>query len=211
MSASKFAARRALLVGGAAGIGALLLSGPVFAATPTPAPSGATSPRDRDDWVWGKRLQGQPSNFEAGGTDGYYIWHGFDSTGYHGLHLRTTDSQGRFRYTGELRSDGVFGNVRLVRAESDDHYELDDNGHVLKFSFVTYEGIDGLDFQVDGGLFVRFALDRDGHLIDPASIFLGEDAVHPDHNPFDIRRHHVPDKGSTTKAKPRATTTSAAG
>ena len=214
MSMPMIASRRALLVGGAAGLGLVLLGRPVLAATPTPAPSATPSSggaTDKDDWLWGKRLQGQPSNFAAGGTDGYYVWHGDDSSGYHGLHLRTTDSKGQFTYSGELRSEGAFVNVQLVRAESDDHYELDDAGHVLKFSFVTSQGIDGLNFQVDGGQHVRLALLRDGHAISSDSIFLGEDAVHPGHNPFAINRHHVRDTGSAAKPKPASTATSTPG
>jgi hypothetical protein len=134
-------------------------------------------------FAWTGHVQGKPSNFAAGGTDGYYVWHD-DS----GLHLRTTDSSGAFKYTGVLHTNGTFVDVNPVRLEADDKVELVDGGKTIRFQLVTAEGIDGIDFRVDGGTRVRFALQRDRHPIDAANIFLGEDSAHPPHNPFTIQR-----------------------
>jgi hypothetical protein len=150
-------------------------------------------------FAWTGHVQGRPASFSAGGTDGYYVWHDDD-----GLHLRTTDSSGVFKYTGILRTNGTFADVNPVRLEPDDKFEVLDGGHTLHFQFVTAEGVDGLDFRVDGGTRVRFALERDGHLIDTSNIFLGEDSVHPKHNPFSIRRDGDDADGRPTSVTPTA-------
>lgn len=137
--------------------------------------------------AWTGHVNGQPASFKPGAADGYYVWH---NQGEDRFHLRTTDSAGRHRYTGVLRTDGHFRDVELVKKESDDHLQVLDDGHVLRFELVTAEGIDGIDFNVDGGQRVRFRLNQDGHRIDPSSIYLGEDGAHPRHNPFAIWRNH---------------------
>jgi hypothetical protein len=152
--------------------------------------------------AWTGHVQGRPASFSAGGTDGYYVWH--DDAG---LHLRTTDSSGVFKYTGVLRTNGTFADVNAVRLEPDDRFEVLDGGHALRFQFITAEGVDGLDFQVDGGTRVRFDLERDGHRIDASNIFLGEDAVHPTHNPFAIHRDDQDADGRPGTVAPTAIAT----
>ena len=137
--------------------------------------------------AWSGQVDGKPAGFAAGGTDGYYVWHGAD-----GFHLRTTDSSGVYKYTGELHTNGVFTSVDPVRLEKDDQVAVVDGGHTITYSFVTAEGIDGIDFRVDGGTHLGFLLKRDGTRIDPSNIFLGEDGVHPPGNPFRI--HRTPDR-----------------
>ncbi|MGH2459104.1 MAG: hypothetical protein ACRDIY_09585 [Chloroflexota bacterium] len=136
--------------------------------------------------AWSGQVEGRPASFEAGGTDGYYVWHGPD-----GFHLRTTDSSGVYKYTGELHTNGVFTSVDPVRLEKDDQIAVVDGGHTIKYSFVTAEGIDGVDFRIDGGTHLGLWLDRDGRRIDSSNVFLGEDVVHPPSNPFRI--HRTPD------------------
>src|SRR5205814_1143012 len=116
-------------------------------------------------FAWSGHVEGRPKSFEAGGTDGYYVWADDD-----GWHLRTTDSSGRFAYTGTLRTDGTFAGVSLVKAEADDRVEVLDGGKVLRFQFKTAEGIDGFNVHVDGGTRVGFRLERDGALVDPSNI-----------------------------------------
>jgi hypothetical protein len=54
---------------------------------------------------------------------------------------------------------------------------------------------------------VVFALDRDGVRLDPSNIFLGEDSVHPAHNPLLIERlHHHPRASKTTTTSSTSTT-----
>ena len=130
-------------------------------------------------FAWNGHVDGKPVAFEAGGTDGYYLWHNDD-----GFHLRTTDSAGVFEYSGVLRTNGTFTNLKLVKAEADDRADLLDGGKVIQFRFKTAEGIDGLDVQVVGASRIHVLLDRNGKHVDPANIFLGENGVHPDNNPF---------------------------
>jgi hypothetical protein len=155
--------------------------------------------------AWTGHVQGRPSSFTAGGTDGYYVWHDDD-----GLHLRTTDSSGVFKYAGVIHTNGTFVGVNPVKLEADDKVELLDGGKTIRFDFVTAEGIDGIDFRVDGGTRVRFALLRDGSRVDPSNIFLGEDSVHPARDPFSIHRDSndfdTPPSAITT---PTATATAA--
>jgi hypothetical protein len=147
--------------------------------------------------AWTGHVQGKPSSFAAGGTDGYYVWHDDD-----GLHLRTTDSSGVFKYTGVMHTNGTFVDVNPVKLEADDKVEILDGGKTIRFDFVTAEGIDGIDFRVDGGTRVRFGLMRDGSRIDTSNVFLGEDSTHPAHNPFTIRRD-----GNDADGQPSATAT----
>src|SRR5438045_3658337 len=96
--------------------------------------------------AWGGRIEGRTASFEAGGTDGYDVWHD-DS----GLHLRTTDSSGVFEYTGTLRTNGTFTGLQPVKAEPDDSVQLLDGGKVIQFRMKTFTGIDGFDFRVNDG------------------------------------------------------------
>jgi hypothetical protein len=155
--------------------------------------------------AWTGHVQGRPSAFQAGGTDGYYVWHDDN-----GLHLRTTDSSGVFHYTGVIHTDGTFVDVNPVKLEADDKIDVLDGGKTIRFDFVTAEGIDGVDFRVDGGNRVRFALRRDGSPIDASNIFLGEDSVHPKHNPFSIHRDGTEETSTptATTATPTPTATS---
>jgi len=101
MSRALFRGLAAIFVAAAASL--FLLGGAALAA-------GAN---DQDTGGWGKRIQGQPLSFQAGGTDGYYVWHDAG-----GLRLRTTDSAGKFRYSGTLRTNGAFIHAMHVTAVS---------------------------------------------------------------------------------------------
>lgn len=177
----------------------------------TAAPAGKPAPV----CDWGKRIWGQPQSFQAGGTDGYYIWCARSASDKDDAHLslRTTDSAGKFHYSGVLRTNGEFVGVTKVRGEPDDHVDISPDHKTIRFSFVTYQGVDGFDFHVAGGTRVVFALDRDGARLDPSNIFLGEDSVHPAHNPFRIlrpRHHRRAPKTSTTTTSTSTSTTAAA-
>ena len=130
-------------------------------------------------FAWSGRLEGRPEMLHPGGDLGYYIWHDDQ-----GLHLRTTGPGPRHVFRGIVRTDGEVRDVRLVRLEGDDGYEIRDGGHVLDLRFETWDGIDGVDFRVNRGQWLSFALRIDGALAPTNEIFLGEDGVHPAHNPF---------------------------
>lgn len=145
-------------------------------------------------FAWQSRIEGRPVSFEAGSSPGVYFWHE-DA----GMRLRTTDPENvEHIYRGVLTSDGTFAALDLVKAERDDMASIDASGHKLSFSFHTYSGIDGMDFQIDGGTQLTLSLYRDDY--DAAgkklssqrlpidNIYLGAYSVHPDRNPFTVRR-----------------------
>ncbi|HEY7294540.1 MAG TPA: hypothetical protein VH916_05825 [Dehalococcoidia bacterium] len=172
-------ARPALLAGLGVGLALTVTAGP--AATETtpsqPAPVSASL------LPWEARVQGMPQSFEQGGTGGYYFWH--DDSGFH---LWTTDPEGiDSHYTGTLTTDGAFSNAVLEHPENDDHFTSDGAGR-LTFDLHTHSGIDGLDFSVAGASKITLDLWRDGHRIAVDNIFLGEDSVHPAHNPMEVHQ-----------------------
>jgi hypothetical protein len=137
-------------------------------------------------FAWGSRIEGRPQAFDAGGTSGVYFWHESDD----GLHLRTTDPNPvDHLFTGTITTDGNFHDLDLIRLEQDDTATIDPTGHMLTFSFNTYAGVDGLDYYIDGGTWQTLSLKIDGRQLSPARIFLGEDSVHPDHDPFTALRN----------------------
>ena len=129
--------------------------------------------------AWTGRLEGRPENLEAGGDLGFYLWHD-----EHGLHLRTTGPGERHHFTAEIRTPGEVRNVHLVQLEGDDGYLIRDGGHTLDLRFETWDGIDGVDFAIEGGRFMTIVMKRDGELIGTEEIYLGESGQHPNHNPF---------------------------
>lgn len=129
--------------------------------------------------AWSDRLQGRPDNLHAGGDVGYYVWHNDD-----GLHIRTTGPGERHVFHGEVVTPGTIHNVELIRGEGDDAFALRDAGHKLVFTLETWDGIDGLDFNIDGGRGMTLRLERDGGLVSTSEIYLGNDGQHPEHNPF---------------------------
>ena len=150
-------------------------------------------------FAWEPRIDGKPRSLEAGSTAGYYFWHD------DGLHLWTTDPEHvEARYTGVIITDGRYLNPSLEKPENDDHFDIANPDEceittaspsgpgphycVMTFSFHTFDGIDGVNFHIDGGSYVQLDLYRDGNPISVDNIFLGEDSVHPDNNPFIVYR-----------------------
>lgn len=145
--------------------------------TPTAAPS-----TDLDHWP--ARIQGRPLSLDAGSTRGWYVWHDEN-----GLHIRTTTPADRDHvFTAVLTTTGTFSDVDKVRLENADDIKVTDNGHRLVVKFHTYDGIDGVDFHIAGGDALRLRFDQGAGLIDASNIFMGRYSVHPDNNPFVIRR-----------------------
>jgi hypothetical protein len=125
---------------------------------------------------------GQPA-MNADTDYGYYIWSDGDR-----IYLRTTDrgnGPSPSVYTGRIVvHNGDVRNVNVVRQESDDWAVASDN--TVDYHFVTYNGIDGLDFTATGGEDVTFHLFRNGHLIVTEHIFLGAGQINPPGNPFTL-------------------------
>lgn len=165
-----------------------LLTGQAFAQTPT-ATGASPNPQTRHD-------RGCPDRFDAGDTAGVRICHG--ATGWR---LETTDpaKSGAHEYTGTLTSNGKFGDVYLIRAESDDSATIDGNGN-LNFDFKTFSGIDGVHFRIDGGNQLTFNLSVDGQQLPPQHIWIGDNGRHPASDPFTlpIHRHHSAPQPATS-------------
>lgn len=130
-------------------------------------------------FAWSDDLAGRPDNLEPGGTAGYYVWHDDG-----GLHIATTDPDGCHRFTARIETNGEFTDVDPVRLETRDDIAILDGGHTMELRFVTCGWIDGVNFHIDGGSGMRLALRIDGLLAPTDRVFLGEDASHPDSNPF---------------------------
>jgi hypothetical protein len=131
--------------------------------------------------AWESQGDGLPG--PVGDPIAYRVGH--DATGWH---LLTSGPGPRHHFTGVLTTDGRFTDVQLVRPERPESVRLLDGGHTLRFSVETWDAHDGVHFRVDGGSRVTFYLEVDGHRIAPSHVYLGAAGVHPQHNPFTIRR-----------------------
>lgn len=134
-------------------------------------------------FAWPDRLEGKPDSFSNDARLGYYIWH--DDAG---LHLRTTGPGPRRLFKAKLTTDGSFSNVQLIRLEGDDWFSVRGGGQTLVTQFETFDGIDGVDFRIDGGNELRLKLKLDGQLIPTRDIYLGRNGEHPSENPFVLQR-----------------------
>lgn len=131
--------------------------------------------------AWSPQLQGQPYALKPGDSSGVFIWRDRD-----GLHLRTTTRGREHAFSGIIRTDGRFVDVRGVRVEGNDSHRIDQDRNMIKFFFHTAGGVDGLDFRVHGDE-ASFELYIDGHMIDPNKIYVGYRGWHPDRSKFTLR------------------------
>ncbi len=134
-----------------------------------------------DEGHWPGTVQGKPETLKPGGRAGYYVWH--DS---HGWHLRTTTPQrSPHPFTGTIVSSGDIKLVHQFRDEGRDTVTV--NGDKLTFKFVTYNGVDGVDFRVGCTESLGFSLKAFDRLVPATRIWLGKDGT-ARANPFRIRR-----------------------
>jgi hypothetical protein len=75
-----------------------------------------------------------------------------------------------------------------IRLEPGDQNYLENGGHDLVIYYHTYDGIDGVNFEIDGGGVLTGEVDVDSAPISTASIFLGAFEENPLHNPFTLPR-----------------------
>jgi hypothetical protein len=193
-----------LLIGGGAAIASAQSSGngpttsPTTAAPAAPAApaAGATAdpagtdpadgrclPPGHDD-SWPRYVQGKPDNFEAGGPGGVYVWH--DAEGWHLRVTHRTDEKAVF--TGTIATRGRLVDVHGVALEGNDWLKVGPHQHELRFSFNNYGHIDGIDFRTACAPALAFSFQRGGIEVPAGHVFLGDEARHPDSDPFRIAR-----------------------
>jgi len=121
---------------------------------------------------------------------GAYLFHNDD-----GWHFRTHGMPDGTSFTTHIVTNGTMHDVVAVRDEKDDHITLDGAGHALDLSFVTYSGVDGVDFRMDDATWLRLRIDASDQPLAVENIFLGDDGRHPSSNPFVLRLNdlHIPD------------------
>jgi hypothetical protein len=112
---------------------------------------------------------------------GYFIFH--DENGFH---IRTHGPGTEHDFVAVLHSTGTFENLDLIKLESADSVAVSDGGHRLVMHFHTFDGIDGLNFRVNGGDDLRLDLKLDDQQASTSQIFLGPRGHHPKHDPFTI-------------------------
>lgn len=130
-------------------------------------------------------LEGNP-HVRPGEDLGYWLWHDAG-----GLHLRTTTRGLPHQFSGVIRTrerarffdvDGV----RLEDRAGNHDREVQTDNDTIRFRFVTYDGVDGIDFRLDGAGFC-IDLENNGHDA-PRLVHLGQHEVRPDHIPVCFRR-----------------------
>ena len=209
-----------LLSGIAAGVTAVGAAGGVAThsqAAPSAVPISATSGQGSGstaqakancdaDSHWPAYVQGQPDGFDAR-DDGVYLWH--NPSGGWGLRVSHPLLPGRANrvvFTGTITSRGQIGNVTRVKDEKDDIVKVGPKGHGLRFRFVDYGGVDGVDFTTTCTPGLQVSLKADRTTIQPQYVHLGDKKVSPGSDPFRIRRRDndtatvpVPQKSSPNK------------
>lgn len=161
----------------------LTLTVPAFAqsAPATPSSSGTSTP---------PASSSVPQTSVSGATSvddslplGYFVWH--DDGGWH---LRTHGPDAEHYFTARLHTSGIFDNVDPIKLEPDDQADVLDGGHTLQIKFHTYDGIDGVNYRIDGSDDLWMRAELDGQLISTSNVFLGPNHVNPPTNPFLIQR-----------------------
>lgn len=163
-----------------------------------PASTGGGAACDTDAH-WPSYVQGEPDGFDAG-DDGAYIWH--NPAGGWGLRVSHPELPGkadRVLFTGTITSRGTIGNVVKVRDEKGDIVKVGPKGHTLRFRFVDYGGVDGVDFTTTCTPGLRVSLKADRTAMQTEFIHLGDKDTHPSSNPFRIRRRDA-DTGTSAVA-----------
>lgn len=157
-----------------------------LAASMTLAGAGAASATTEsgarcDEGHWPVSVQGKPATLKVGGHAGYYIWHDV-----YGWHLRTTTpSPEKHVFSGQIVSADDVRALRVYRNEATDRVSV--SGHVISFSFTTYNGIDGIDFLVGCTESLTFLLKGEGRWWPASRIWLGYRGTAPS-NPFTVYR-----------------------
>jgi hypothetical protein len=133
-------------------------------------------------FAWDGQLQGNPGVTDTSNM-GYYLWHDND-----GLHVRTHGPGAEHVFSALIHTDGVITSLDPIRLESDDQNYLENGGHDLWIYYHTYDGIDGVNFKIDGGTSMTVTADLDKKAISASDIFLGGSEQNPSSNSFTLTR-----------------------
>ena len=134
-------------------------------------------------FAWSPRVEGKPNMFQPGEIKGYFIWHN-----EHGIHIWTSTRNREHVFSGVIRTDGKFIDVRGQRLETNDFYKVENDRHKIVFRDTTgAHGSDGLNFQIEYSDHMNFDLFMDGERIDPQNIYVGENGWHPANSDFSLR------------------------
>lgn len=151
------------------------------AAMMVPAGAAGEATARCDEGRWPATVQAKPKSFEPGGRAGFYVWH--DSRGWH---LRTTTPERRpHLFSGTIVSSGDIRLVHHYRDEGRDTVTV--NGNALTFRFVTYAGVDGVDFTAGCTESLGFSLEAFDRMVPASRIWLGLEG-NATGNPFTVHR-----------------------
>ena len=131
-------------------------------------------------------LDGTP-DFDPGQGLGYWLWRDQD-----GIHLRTTTHGTEHDFNGVLRTtdNARFVDVTPYHLEdhgaNDDRVRVNPDHDIIRFHFDTWDGVDGVDFRVNGRAFC-VELENNGHEATDLA-HLGQDQLKPDQLPICFQR-----------------------
>lgn len=154
--------------------------------------------------AWTSETEGRPYRFASGGgAAGYYVWQD-----EYGFHLWMLPGERSHTFSGTIRSDGRFYNIRghhLDGGLSFEKYpdiknrfwfesvnptdtasfvfpggEVECDSHQIVFRINTANASDGIFFQVSGAGYVGFDLQMDGRGIARKQIWYGGSSWHPE-------------------------------
>lgn len=145
-----------------------------------PTAAAAEGPPKPAAACWNAPLDGRPAQLVAGGPEGWYLWR--DDAGFH-LESTKPVPAGR-RFTAVLMTDGKFTDVSRIGLEGADLVRTRLRGHQLVVTFRTHDGIDGVNFRIDGGDRLRVILREGRRRIGADQVYVGASGVHPEKNPF---------------------------
>jgi len=164
------------------GLGALAVAALPAGASTTAPPA----PADENACVnghWPAEDQGRPASLAAGAAEGAYLWHNAD-----GWHLFVTHpGNERVVFTGRIVSSGRIDGVGR-RAESHDKVAVSKHDRIVGFRFTNFGHLDGVEFRTRCAQHLRFELRINGTRITPEEVYVGVDAHHPSHTPFEVSR-----------------------
>jgi len=155
-------------------------------------------------FAWSGRadVEGKPTQFNLGGSKGYYIWQ--DD---HGFHIWTATRGEQHVFSGTIHTDGIFEHVRGHHLEEGDSFntygdikerswfrfsegdnaprfsfggrEVGVERNKINFKFDNSGGSDGLNFRIRDAHYIDFDLFIDGHRIPRRDIFISNNGWHP--------------------------------